>query len=133
MQRGGRLLAFFLVAARFAVGPELWWHLDLAGCRSLLRPCRGASSAGSREMMELSPDSLVIKVRAPQPECALPRCLSTLRSNLMLPLWAALVMLWLSWRRRGPGRPVCVPIAHSTIRVHSVQPVWVAQVVCRSS
>jgi hypothetical protein len=41
-------------------------------------------------MMDLSPDSLVIKVRAPQPECALSRCLSTLRSNLMLPLRAAL-------------------------------------------
>jgi hypothetical protein len=49
MQRGGRLLAFFVVAARFAVGPERWWRLERAGCRSRLRPCRhcGASSAPS--------------------------------------------------------------------------------------
>ncbi len=46
MQRGGRLLTFFVVAARFAIGQELWWRLDRAGCWSRLRPCRGASSTG---------------------------------------------------------------------------------------
>ena len=43
MSRGGRLLAFFVVAARFAIGPERWWCLDRARSRFRLRPCRGAS------------------------------------------------------------------------------------------
>jgi hypothetical protein len=42
----------------------------------------------------------VSQIRATQ--CVLPRCLSALRYNLTLPLWAALVILWLSWQRRGP-------------------------------
>jgi hypothetical protein len=92
MPRGGRLLAFFVVAARFAGGPERWWCLERAGCRSRLRPCRhgGASrssapsgaridpgAAGRLKMMGLPSDNLVIKVRAIRQDCLLPRCLCT--------------------------------------------------------